>query len=530
MLISRCTVSQNRFFRKYGPGTSNQRKVRKREHLCIRSAVFDNLTRSLNKAWDNIRIDGMLTEDNLKGPMREMRRALLEADVSLPVVRRFVSRVQQRALGVKVLRNIKPQEQLVKVVYDELVALMGGQQVGLVEPENMDQPQVIVMAGLQGTGKTTTCGKLAKFLLKQNKKVILIACDVYRPAAIDQLVKVGAMVGVEVFQMGTKELPQVIAQKGFEKARQQKIDAVIVDTAGRLQIDEFLMNELKSLKEGLPVTDTLLVVDAMTGQEAASLVSTFNEAVGLTGAILTKIDGDSRGGAALTVKEVSGCPIKFTGSGEKMDALEQFYPDRMARRVLGMGDILSLVEKAEEIIKKEQAEEMMQKIQRNKFDLNDFLKQYKMMAQMGGMQNVIKMMPGMSDVSEKELSVADRRFRKYSAMIDVMTEEERSFPETLARDPAKRRRVARESGYQEKEVSELLTLFTQMRMQMQTMSKMMAIGGKDAQQKAGVDDEQLMNELLQGSMKPVSAGKVRRKKDKDRFKLEMQKTSAKGFA
>eukprot|EP01023_Acetabularia_acetabulum_P046962 TRINITY_DN4913_c0_g2_i1.p1 TRINITY_DN4913_c0_g2~~TRINITY_DN4913_c0_g2_i1.p1 ORF type:complete len:429 (-),score=122.33 TRINITY_DN4913_c0_g2_i1:198-1484(-) len=428
------------------------------------------------------------------------------------------------------MRSLKPQQQLVKVVFDSLVELMGGKQEGLVEPQDMDQPQIILMAGLQGTGKTTACGKLARFLQKQNKNVLLVACDVYRPAAVDQLVKVGKSINTEVFQMGTDEKPEKIAAAGIKLAQEKRMDAVIIDTAGRLQIDEFLMTELCNLNEMVQPTDVLLVVDAMTGQEAASLVTTFNEQVGVTGVLLTKMDGDSRGGAALTVKEVSGRPIKFISTGEKVDQLEQFYPDRMARRVLGMGDILSLVEKAEELIKKEEADEMFAKIQSAKFDLNDFLKQYQMMSQMGGMQGVMKMMPGMSDVSEKELSVADKRFRKYSGMIDVMTEEERSFPELISRNPAKRRRIAREAECSEKDVTELLTLFTQMRMQMKTMSKMMKIGGEDAKQAAGVDDQQMMEELLSGSMKSVTPGKIRRRKDKDRFKLNPSPQKAKGFA
>eukprot|EP01024_Parvocaulis_polyphysoides_P031588 TRINITY_DN28497_c0_g2_i4.p1 TRINITY_DN28497_c0_g2~~TRINITY_DN28497_c0_g2_i4.p1 ORF type:complete len:534 (+),score=74.48 TRINITY_DN28497_c0_g2_i4:30-1604(+) len=512
------------------PARPISRRLHRQRCVGVRNAVFDNLTQSLAKAWDKIKIDGTLSEENLKVPMREMRRALLEADVSLPVVRRFVARVQERALGVKVLRDLTPQQQFVKVVFDQLVELMGGQQEGLVEPLDMDQPQIILMAGLQGTGKTTACGKLTKFFQKQNKKVMLVACDVYRPAAVEQLCKVGQIVNTEVFEMGTGEKPEVIAEKGIKKAQELKMDAVIIDTAGRLQIDDFLMQELKNLKEVVQPTDILLVVDAMTGQEAASLVKTFNEKVGITGAILTKIDGDSRGGAALTVKEVSGCPIKFTGTGEKMESLEAFYPDRMARRVLGMGDILSLVERAEEIVKKEDMEEMMVKMQKAKFDLNDFLQQYQIMTKMGGMQGMMKLMPGMSGVSEKQLSETDRRFRKYSQIIDVMTDEEKSSPELIARSPSKRRRIARESKHTEKDITELITLFTQMRIQLKTMSKMFQIGGQEAQAKSGISDEQMMEELLQGAMKPVKEGKIRRRKDRDRFKIQVDSSKAKGFA
>jgi signal recognition particle subunit SRP54 len=296
--------------------------------------MFDNLSRSLEKAWASVRKDGRLTKDNIKEPMREIRRALLEADVSLPVVRRFVARVEEAALGAAVTAGVTPDQQLVKVVYDQLRQLMGGSQAALELPQGGD-PQVIVMAGLQGTGKTTAAGKLAAYLKGKGQKVLLVATDVYRPAAIDQLVALGSRVGVPVFEMGTGAAPPAIARAGVDKARAEGFDAVIVDTAGRLQIDEGMMEELRRVQEEVRPTDVLLVVDAMTGQEAAALVKAFDAAAPITGAVLTKMDGDSRGGAALSVREVSGKPIKFVGTGERMDALEPFYPERMASRILG---------------------------------------------------------------------------------------------------------------------------------------------------------------------------------------------------
>ena len=296
---------------------------------------LSTLTQRLGKAWKMVQKDGRLTKDNMKEPLKEVRRALLEADVSLPVVRRFVKRVEEEAMGMEVIEGVSPEQQLIKAVYDQLKELMGGEQAVLNTAAGGD-PQVILMAGLQGTGKTTACGKLARYLNQtKGQKVLLVATDVYRPAAIDQLVKLGQSIDVPVFELGVDVKPPEIAAQGIAKAKQEGYDVVIVDTAGRLQIDEMMMQELKDIKEKVSPTDVLLVVDAMTGQEAASLVKSFDETVSITGAILTKTDGDTRGGAALSVKEVSGRPIKFSGTGEKMGDLEPFYPDRMASRILG---------------------------------------------------------------------------------------------------------------------------------------------------------------------------------------------------
>ncbi|CAI7903823.1 unnamed protein product, partial [Closterium sp. NIES-53] len=340
-----------------------------------------------------------LTRDNIKEPMRDIRRALLEADVSLPVVRRFVREVTERAVGVEVIRGVRPEQQLVKVVNDQLVALMGGNVAEIAYAPEGKGPTVVLMAGLQGVGKTTACGKLALFLKKKGKTSMMVATDVYRPAAIEQLQTLGAQVGVPVYAEGTDARPVDIARQGVAAAKKAGVDVVIVDTAGRLQIDRSMMEELRGIKAAVSPTEVLLVVDAMTGQEAASLVAAFNAEVSITGAILTKVDGDSRGGAALSVKEVSGRPIKFVGEGETMSALEPFYPDRMASRILGMGDVLSLVEKAQELMDKEDEAELRKRIMEAKFDFNDMLKQTRMMARMGSMGGMLKLIPGMNKVS-----------------------------------------------------------------------------------------------------------------------------------
>mmetsp|Transcript_6365 Transcript_6365/g.14123 ORF Transcript_6365/g.14123 Transcript_6365/m.14123 type:complete len:540 (+) Transcript_6365:46-1665(+) len=477
--------------------------------VVTRAAMFDNLSRSVEKAWKMVSKDGKLTPENVKEPLKEIRRALLEADVSLPVVRRFIKRVEEKALGQQVIVGVTPDMAFIKVVNDELVELMGSR-----GSKDLEQgfPQIILMAGLQGVGKTTACGKLALYLKKSKKSVLMVATDVYRPAAIDQLIKLGKAIDVPVFEMGTNASPVEIARKGVEQARKLGVDAVIVDTAGRLQIDGEMMTELKDIKTAVRPTDTLLVVDAMTGQEAASLVKTFNDEVDITGAILTKMDGDSRGGAALSVREVSGKPIKFVGVGEKMESLEPFYPERMASRILGMGDVLTLYEKAAQAIKAEEAEENMKRMMESKFDFNDFLKQWQTVNNMGGTQ-LMKLLPGMSKISEKQLYEAEKQFKAFESMINVMEEEERSDPDLLAKSPARRRRIAQDSGRTEAEVTSMMAQFTKMRMQMQRMTRMMRLGTADGQR-----DENLMKELIEGSQRKVSEGKVRRKVDKSAVK------------
>lgn len=493
----------------------------------VRMGMFDDLSVSLNKAWDIVRKDGKLTADNIKAPMREIRRALLEADVSLPTVRQFVKRVEEKALGVTVIKGVKPEQMLVRVVNDELVELMGGKKEGLNDPD--DGPQVILMAGLQGVGKTTTCGKLALSLKKENRKVLLVATDVYRPAAIEQLRLLGRKTAVDVFDMGTDADPVEIATRGLEKARAEGYDTVIVDTAGRLQIDDSMMAELKSVQKAVNPSDTLLVVDSMTGQEAAGLVKAFNEAAPLTGAILTKMDGDSRGGAALSMKSVSGRPVKFICTGEKMENIEPFYPDRLASRILGMGDILSLVEMAESSIKESDAAAMMKKLMEEKFDFNDFLKNYKMVSGMGGgMSSVMKMLPGMSAVSEKQLGQAEKKFITFEAMIGKMTDEEKENPDLLAVSISRRRRIAKESGFKESDVAELLAQFTGMRQQAKMMSKRMKLSGMAM---PGMSPEETMKAIADSSGPgAVSPGKVRREAKKDRKKGGYKSLAARELA
>ncbi|KAJ6994449.1 signal recognition particle 54 kDa protein [Populus alba x Populus x berolinensis] len=385
----------------------------------IKAEMFGQLTSGLESAWNKLKGEEVLTKENIAEPMRDIRRALLEADVSLPVVRRFVQSVGDQAVGVGLIRGVKPDQQLVKIVRDELVKLMGGEVSELVFAKS--GPTVILLAGLQGVGKTTICAKLANYLKKQGKSCMLVAGDVYRPAAIDQLVILGEQVGVSVYTEGTDVKPSEIARKGLVEAKKKNIDVVIVDTAGRLQIDKAMMDELKDVKRVLNPTEVLLVVDAMTGQEAAALVTTFNLEIGITGAILTKLDGDSRGGAALSVKEISGKPIKLVGRGERMEDLEPFYPDRMAGRILGMGDVLSFVEKAQEVMQQEDAEDLQKKIMSANFDFNDFLKQTRAVAKMGSMTRVLGMIPGMAKVTPAQIREAEKSLKIMEGMIEAMT-------------------------------------------------------------------------------------------------------------
>ncbi|GLT90007.1 hypothetical protein SLE2022_079610 [Rubroshorea leprosula] len=457
-------------------GWVNSKSVapRRETHNLIKAEMFGQLTSGLEAAWSKLKGEEALTKENIVEPMRDIRRALLEADVSLPVVRRFVQAVSDRAVGVGLIRGVRPDQQMVKIVHDELVKLMGGEVSELVFAKS--GPTVILLAGLQGVGKTTVCAKLANYLKKQCKSCILVAGDVQRPAAIDQLVILGEQVGVPVYTAGTEVKPSEIARQGLEEAKKKDIEVVIMDTAGRLQIDKAMMDELKEVKQVLNPTEALLVVDAMTGQEAASLVTTFNLEIGITGAILTKLDGDSRGGAALSVKEVSGRPIKLVGRGERIEDLEPFYPDRMAGRILGMGDVLSFVEKAQEVMRQEDAEELQKKIMSAKFDFNDFLKQTRAVARMGSMTRVIGMIPGMGKVTPSQIREAEKSLKEMEAMIEAMTPEEREKPELLAESPERRKRVAQDSGKTEQQVSQLVAQLFQMRVRMKNLMGLMEGG------------------------------------------------------
>lgn len=432
--------------------------------------MFDALADRLESAWTKLRGQDKISDSNIQDALREVRRALLEADVNLQVVKDFIAEIQEKAQGSQVVSGVRPDQQFIKVVYDELVAVMGETNVPLAEANTA--PTVVLMAGLQGTGKTTATAKLALHLRKQERTTLLVATDVYRPAAIDQLVTLGKQINVPVFEMGSDANPVEIARQGIAKAKADGIDTVIVDTAGRLQIDQSMMNELVQIKAAIQPHEVLLVVDAMTGQEAASLTRTFHEQIGITGAILTKMDGDTRGGAALSVRRISGQPIKFIGVGEKVEALQPFYPDRMASRILGMGDVLTLVEKAQEEVDFGEAEKLQEKILSAKFDFTDFLKQTRMMKNMGSLAGIMKLIPGMGGkISDEQLQQGEVQLKRAEAMIASMTLEERRDPDLLAGSPSRRRRIAKGAGFGLDAVSKLVSDFQKMRSLMQQMGQ-----------------------------------------------------------
>lgn len=431
--------------------------------------MFDALADRLESAWKKLRGQDKISHANIQEALREVRRALLEADVNLQVVKDFIADVETKAQGAEVLSGVRPDQQFIKVVYDELVEVMGETNVPLAQADAA--PTIVLMAGLQGTGKTTATAKLALHLRKQERSCLMVATDVYRPAAIDQLVTLGKQIDVPVFEMGSDADPVEIARQGVEQAKAQGVDTVIIDTAGRLQIDQDMMAELIRVKEAVQPHETLLVVDAMTGQEAANLTRTFHEQVGITGAILTKLDGDSRGGAALSVRRISGQPIKFVGVGEKVEALQPFYPDRMASRILGMGDVLTLVEKAQEEFDLSDAEKMQEKILSAKFDFTDFLKQMRLLKNMGSLGGIMKLIPGMNKMSDDQLKQGETQLKRCEAMINSMTAQERKDPDLLSSSPSRRRRIARGSGYKESDVSKLVSDFQRMRAMMQQMGQ-----------------------------------------------------------
>lgn len=430
--------------------------------------MFEALSERLEGAWKKLRGQDKISDANIQDALKEVRRALLEADVNLQVVKSFVADVQDQALGAEVIAGVNPGQQFIKIVNDELVKLMGDTNAPLAHADTA--PTVVLMAGLQGTGKTTAAAKLALHLRKEKRSTLLVATDVYRPAAVDQLITLGKQIDVPVFEMGTDANPVEIARLGIAKAKEDGIDTVIVDTAGRLQIDPAMMAELADIKTVIQPHEVLLVVDAMTGQEAANLTRTFHEQIGITGAILTKMDGDSRGGAALSVRQISGQPIKFIGVGEKVEALQPFYPDRMASRILGMGDVLTLVEKAQEAVDIADAEKLQKKILEAQFDFDDFLKQTRLMKNMGSLGGIMKLIPGMAGkISDDQLQQGEAQLKRVEAMINSMTRDERKNPELLSGSPSRRRRIAKGAGYQEKDVSKLVSDFQKMRTLMQQM-------------------------------------------------------------
>ncbi len=430
--------------------------------------MFDQLAESLESAWVKLRGKDKIKSSNIQDALKEVRRALLSADVNVQVVTNFVKEVEIKAQGANVISGVRPDQQFIKVVYDELVKTMGETNSPLANASQ--KPTVILMAGLQGAGKTTATAKLALHLRKENRTTLMVATDIYRPAAIDQLITLGKQIDVPVFEMGTDANPVEIARQGIAKARELGVDVVIVDTAGRLQIDDRMMTELADVKTAIQPDEILLVVDSAIGQEAANVTMTFNDRIGITGAILTKLDGDTRGGAALSVRAISGKPIKFVGVGEKVEALQPFYPERMASRILGMGDVLTLVEKAQEDFDIADAAKLTEKILEAKFDFNDFIKQMRMLKNMGSLGGLLKMIPGMGKLSDGQLKQGEDQLKKAEAMIQSMTKEERGNPDLLASTPSRRRRIAKGCGYTENDVSKLISEFTRMRSMMQQMS------------------------------------------------------------
>ncbi len=445
--------------------------------------MFENLTQRLGRTLKNLRGQGRLSEDNIKEALREVRMALLEADVALPVVREFIEHVRARAVGKEVVKSLTPGQALIGVVRDEMITLMGQANEDL--SLNVQPPAVILMAGLQGSGKTTTVAKLARFLKERRKKSVLVtSCDIYRPAAIEQLHTLAQEVGAAFHPSDPSQDPVVIARGALDAARKQFADVVIVDTAGRLHVDEAMMDEIQRLHAALNPIETLFVVDSMTGQDAANTAKAFSDALPLTGVVLTKTDGDARGGAALSVRHITGKPIKFLGVGEKTAALEPFHPERVASRILGMGDVLSLIEEAERSIDKDKAQEFATKMKKGKgFDLEDFRDQMRQMRSMGGIAGLLDKLPGMSNVPDSvKNQVNDKEFGRLEAIINSMTAKERRRPDII--NGPRKRRIAAGSGTQVQDVNRLLKQFTQMQKMMKKMAKggmaklMRGLGGK----------------------------------------------------
>ena len=430
--------------------------------------MFESLGEKLTNAFKKFRSKGKLTEADVKAGMREIKLALLEADVNFKVVRDFIKIVSERAVGSEVLESLLPAQQIVKIVNEELTRLMGGSQSKLtISPK---PPTVIMMVGLQGAGKTTHAGKLAGLYKKQGKKPLLVACDVYRPAAIKQLQVVGEKLDIPVFTMGDQVSPVKIAKEGVAYANQKGYDMVFIDTAGRLQIDEVLMEELEQIKAAVNPTEILLTVDAMIGQESVNVAETFNNKLDITGVILTKLDGDTRGGAALSIRYVTGKPIKFVGTGEKLDTIEPFYPDRMASRILGMGDVLTLIDKAQAAYDEKQAVELEKKMRQQTFTLDDYLGQLTQLKKMGNLDQLVGMMPGMNTKALKDAKVDEKVLIRTEAIIHSMTPQEREHPEII--NASRKKRIAQGSGTSVEEVNKLLKQFDQMLKMMRQFTEM----------------------------------------------------------
>ncbi|EGQ80711.1 signal recognition particle protein [Fusobacterium animalis ATCC 51191] len=440
--------------------------------------MLENLGNRFQDIFKKIRGHGKLSETNIKDALREVKMSLLEADVNYKVVKDFTNKISEKAIGTEVIRGVNPAQQFIKLVNDELVELLGGTSSKLTK--GLRNPTIIMLAGLQGAGKTTFAAKLAKFLKKQNEKLLLVGVDVYRPAAIKQLQVLGQQIGVDVYSEENSEDVVGIATRAIEKAKEINATYMIVDTAGRLHVDEILMEELKELKKAIKPQEILLVVDAMIGQDAVNLAESFNNALSVDGVILTKLDGDTRGGAALSIKAVVGKPIKFIGVGEKLNDIEIFHPDRLVSRILGMGDVVSLVEKAQEVIDENEAKSLEEKIKSQKFDLNDFLKQLQTIKRLGSLGGILKLIPGIPKIDD--LAPAEKEMKKVEAIIQSMTKEERKKPDILK--ASRKIRIAKGSGTEVSDVNKLLKQFDQMKSMMKMFSSgkmpmgLMGKGGK----------------------------------------------------
>ena len=435
--------------------------------------VFQSLAEKLQSTFDKLKGKGKLTDKDVKAALKEVKMALLEADVNFKVVKDFVSRIEERAIGHEVMESLSPGQQVIKIVHDELTQLMGGTHSKLATASK--PPVVIMMVGLQGAGKTTTCGKLAMMLTHQGRRPLMVAADVYRPAAIKQLQVLGERLDVPVFTMGNQTSPVDIAKGAISYAQTQGRDYVIIDTAGRLHINEELMDELKQIKSFVKPHEILLVVDAMTGQDAVTVAEAFDQALGVDGVVLTKMDGDARGGAALSIRSVTGKPIKFTGLGEKLEALEPFHPERMASRILGMGDVMSLIEKAQQTIDMKKAQELEEKLRKQEFTFEDFLDQMKQVRKMGPLTQLMGMIPGMGKVKQlKDMEVDEKELDHIEAIINSMTRDERRKPEII--NGSRRRRIAKGSGTSVQEVNRLLKQFEQTRKLMKQVTEMQKSG------------------------------------------------------
>ena len=438
--------------------------------------AFDSLSDKLQNVFKTLRGKGRLTEDDVKIALREVKMALLEADVNFKVVKRFIKDIQERAIGEDVMNGLNPGQMVVKIVHEELIRLMGEEPVKLaLKPR--DQITVLMMMGLQGAGKTTTAAKLAGLLKKDGRKPLLVACDIYRPAAIEQLKVNGEKQNVDVFSMGDQNKPAVIAKAAYEYAEKNGYDTVIIDTAGRLHIDQDMMDELKEIRQVVDIDQTLLTVDAMTGQDAVKVAEAFKDQIGIDGVILTKLDGDTRGGAALSVRAVTGKPILYAGMGEKLTDLEPFYPDRMASRILGMGDVLTLIDKAQESIDEEEAAKLVQKVGKAQFDFNDYLTSISQMRKMGGLSDILSMLPGLGGkIQNIDMDQGEKQMIVTEAMIYSMTPQERANPDILT--PSRKNRIAKGSGLDISEVNRIVKQFEQTRKMMKQMPGMMKRGKK----------------------------------------------------